>query len=183
MYRLGKFLHLPLRDKALFLKATMLLAGIRLGVSILPFATVRSVLTRLALVGIGRTQQSADAAQMVEGAVWAVETAGRHFPAIGTCLYQALAAHVILARRGCRSNLRIGVRRGADGQFAGHAWLEKDGKVLIGGEHRGTYIPMPSLNGLDPHTASGTESDPAFRWPVDHVSTRHDAKPITTRLD
>ena len=111
MHRLGRFLRLPLREKALFLKATLLLAAIRLGLSILPFATVRGVLTRLGLIEETTRWQTAD----VERAVWAVETAGRHFPAIGTCLHQALAAYVILARRGCRSNLRIGVRRSADG--------------------------------------------------------------------
>ena len=55
--------------------------------------------------------------------------------------------------------------------------------MLIGGEHRGTYIPMPMLNGLDSHMAPETQSDPAFRWPIDGASTSHDAKLITTRLD
>ena len=151
MHRLGRFLYLPVRDKALLLQATLLLAAIRVGLSILPFARVRGVLTRLASVE-GRKGKLADASTVVERTVWAVETAGRQFPAIGTCLYQALAAHVILARRGCRANLRIGVKRGADGKFTGHAWLEKDGRILIGGEHQPAYIPMPMMNGLDPHT-------------------------------
>jgi hypothetical protein len=179
MHRLFRFLRLSARDKALFLQTTALLTAIRLGLSLLPFATLRSMLARLAAMD----QQSTGSAAAAARAIWAVETAGRHFPAIGTCLHQALAAHVLLARRGCKSNLRIGVKRGEDGKFVGHAWLEKDGSVLIGGAARGTYIPMPMLNGLDPHIASEPHKDLAIQWSNDPQSSGHDAGLIATRLD
>ena len=183
MHRLSRFVRLPAREKGLLVQATLLLAAIRLGLSMFPFATVRSRLARLATVGCTRDRQSANGPTDTARAIWAVETAGRHFPTIGTCLHQALAAHVLLARRGCKSNLRIGVKRGADGKFTGHAWLEKDGNVLIGGAHSTTYLPMPMLNGLDPHTASQPQSDLGIQWSNDPASTNQDGKLIATRLD
>jgi hypothetical protein len=184
MQRLVRVFRLPAREKALLVQATLLLAAIRLGLSWLPFATVRGMLARLAAIGNRKDQQSEDSARATERSVWAIETAGRHFPKIGTCLHQALAAYVLLARRGCRSNLRIGVKRSADGKFAGHAWLEKDGHILIGGgAHRATYIPMPMLNGLELHGALEAQQDLAIQWFNDRPSTPHDAGLKPTRLD
>ena len=130
----------------LLLQATILLSAIRLGLSALPFARLRNMLARLAATGNRAEDQPGCAAE--ERTIWAVETASRQFPAIGTCLTQALAAHVLLARKGHPSNLRIGVSRNLDGKFIAHAWLEKEGTVLIGGALHKDYAPMPVLNGL-----------------------------------
>jgi hypothetical protein len=49
------------------------------------------------------------------------------------CLTQALAARYLLSRGGVPSVLQIGVaRHGSDLQA--HAWLEREGGVIIGGE-------------------------------------------------
>ena len=146
MRRLFKFAQLARRDRSLLVGAIVLLATIRVGLRVLPFARLRTLLD-------GLTQNKSREGEMGRGAheraVWAVETAGRHFPAIGTCLTQALAAQVLLARAGCESRLRIGVKRNAAGTFIAHAWLEKDGLILIGGaEHRG-FTPMPAFDGLE----------------------------------
>ena len=50
-----------------------------------------------------------------------------------TCLIQAIAAQNVLAEHGHASILKIGVSADATGEFAAHAWLEQDGRVLIGG--------------------------------------------------
>ena len=147
MERLSKLLLLS-RNVSLLIQATSLLAAIRVGLRVLPFGTVRTLLARLARTRRGANGQGDGGARA--RTVWAVETAGRHFPAIGTCLTQALAIHVLLARQGCTSILRIGVKRDTDGKFIAHAWLEKDGNILIGGEGHGSYAPMPGLNGLEP---------------------------------
>ena len=146
MERFSK-LFLLSRNVSLLIQATSLLAAIRLGFRVLPFATVRTLLARLARTGRGADGQGGTARART---IWAVETAGRHFPAIGTCLTQALAIHVLLARQGCKSILRIGVKRDTDGKFIAHAWLEKDGTVLVGGAGHSSYAPMPGLNGLEP---------------------------------
>jgi len=147
MGRLSKFLSLARRDRTILLLAIVLLAAIRFGLRVLPFARLRSLLARVARSGSNR-KEGCGAAR--ERAVWAIETASRHVPAIGTCLTQALALQVLLARTGCQSHLRIGVMRNADRTFIAHAWLEKDGIVLIGGAGHRNYTPMPVLNRPEP---------------------------------
>jgi hypothetical protein len=39
----------------------------------------------------------------------------------------------------------VGVGRDANGQFEAHAWVEVDGRTVIGGEIAHRYIPMPDL--------------------------------------
>jgi hypothetical protein len=76
--------------------------------------------------GIQRTELAAAVAA-------AVEAAASWLPArASTCLPRACAAHLMLARRGAASQLRIGVLRTSDGMRA-HAWVEAGG-VEIGGD-------------------------------------------------
>ena len=59
------------------------------------------------------------------------------------CLTQALALQWLLRRRGEKVQVHIGVRKNEDGVFAAHAWLEKEGRVLIGGKISPTkYVRM-----------------------------------------
>lgn len=66
-----------------------------------------------------------------ERIAWAVQAASRYVPD-AACLVQALAAQVLLARNGYQSDLRIGVAL-EQGVLQAHAWVESQGKVLIGG--------------------------------------------------
>lgn len=143
MRRLSKVLSLDRQDRTLLVVAIVLLAAIRVGLRVLPFARLRSLLASVSRSGQRKKDRK-------ERAVWAIETASRHIPWIGTCLTQALALQVLLARTGCLSQLRIGVTKNADRTFIAHAWLEKDGLVLIGGAGRRNYTPMPVLNGPEP---------------------------------
>jgi len=59
----------------------------------------------------------------------AVERPSRRLPTDSRCLIKSLVLTRLLARRGIRADLVIGVRR-EDGLQA-HAWLEKDGVALI----------------------------------------------------
>lgn len=144
MTRIGRFVE-RLRDWPLLMKAALLMVAVRVGLSVLPFATLRAILRALASGAPGQVPAAVDAARTV----WAVETVGRHVSVVGTCLVQALAAHVLLARAGHESNLRIGVTRGSKGAFTAHAWLEREGTILIGGDWAKHYVPMPALRGLE----------------------------------
>lgn len=65
----------------------------------------------------------------------AVEAAARRVVPQKPCLTQALTARIMLARRGARpTELQIGVARNSDGSLSAHAWLERNGTVLTGGE-------------------------------------------------
>jgi hypothetical protein len=41
---------------------------------------------------------------------------------------------LILARRGYRVELKIGARRDQRGAFQAHAWLQSNGRVVLGGD-------------------------------------------------
>ena len=61
----------------------------------------------------------------------AVTRASAYVPR-ATCLAQALAVQVLLQRRGCTADLRIGLARGGLQRVEGHAWVECHGKVVFG---------------------------------------------------
>jgi hypothetical protein len=74
-----------------------------------------------------------------------VETASRRTPGLKTCLAQALAAQVLLTRRGYPALLRIGVAKGERQQLQAHAWVESEGKIVIGGSELERYTPLAVL--------------------------------------
>jgi hypothetical protein len=47
-------------------------------------------------------------------------------------LTSSLAAMLLLRRKGQHSVLRIGVTRDAEQKFKAHAWLETNGRIIIG---------------------------------------------------
>lgn len=145
MKRLREFLRLPNMERRLLLKAALLLEAIKLGVRLLPFLTLRRLLARAADVhprGLRRVERCNFSADRV---TWAVETASRHTPGVKTCLAQALAAQVLLARHGHPALVRIGVVRGEGGEFQAHAWVESEGAVVIGEAEFERYTPLAGL--------------------------------------
>jgi hypothetical protein len=59
-----------------------------------------------------------------------------------TCLTQALAGQVLFDLYGHPAHVHVGViKTEGKGTFQAHAWLESDGKVVIG-ESEASYIPL-----------------------------------------
>jgi len=139
MTRLNKFLRLPFSEKILFIKAWILLGIIRLGLSLLPFITLKNVL-RL----IGPSIAGADEQLSEDQLVWAVATASRYIPK-ATCLTQALAIQLFLKQSGREAHVHIGVDRGEGGRLDAHAWVESRGKVLFGGSKLSRYTHLLAL--------------------------------------
>jgi len=108
MSRLRKFLAVPAPERRVLLAATLLLPTVRLALSILPFRTVRRLVTRLAWAP---TEAPSGTPPSPARVGWAVRTAGRYVPSGGNCLAQALTAHVLLRRLGHPSRLRLGRSR------------------------------------------------------------------------
>ena len=142
MRRVRKFFFLPMREKLLLFQAALLLTSMRAALALFRFQTVRHSLSRLA-----RPKHKPQSYRDVDKIVWATEAAVRGLPGIGTCLTQALTAHVLLGRAGYDTNLRIGVTRDKAGEFVAHAWLERDNEVVIGelGEELARYTSFPTL--------------------------------------
>ncbi len=81
--------------------------------------------------------------------IWAVGAAGRRLFPEKPCLPQALAVLYGLRRRQLPAELRIGVARDSESGLLAHAWVDSEGKTVIGDlPAAGTYTPLPPL-GLD----------------------------------
>ena len=129
MARVVKFLRLTADRRWLLCKVTALLSAIRLSLWLLPYPPVRALLDRISQRSPRLEQDPAPAEQLA----WATTVAGRIVPGGGHCLSQALALRTFLARRGYPVQICFGVRETGGVPFTAHAWVEHDGRVLIGG--------------------------------------------------
>jgi hypothetical protein len=138
MRRLRKFLSLSGIERGLLLSALFLTAGVRLGLWLLPFQTLRRLLSR--------KTQTADAQRAgeqpaPERIAWAVRAASRYVPR-ATCLTQALAARTLLTRNGYAAQVLFGAAKDGAKRLEAHSWLECQGRVLIGESNLGRYTPL-----------------------------------------
>jgi hypothetical protein len=141
MGRLGKFVALSPAERRLLMGAAGLLATVRVALWVLPFGWVHGVVRAL-----GRRRQSRNGeTPPVERIVWAVGAAALLVPR-ATCLVRALAAQALLARRGYASQLRLGASGGPGRRFEAHAWIERNGQVLVGGPVDPRYVAFPALD-------------------------------------
>lgn len=124
-----------LADVRYLVIAWLLLAVYRLSLTIWPYRAVSRLLPppRVAPApawAIARTR-------------WAISAAA---PAAfrSTCLPQAMAANALLSLQGYASIIRVGVRRGDQGQVQAHAWVLAGGVVVVGddGERLDSFSPL-----------------------------------------
>ena len=142
MKQIRKFLSLSSADRSLLLKSAFLLGVITLGLELRSFQTMQRF-------SMGKSQKTArvrHADRSVANRIaWAVRVASRYVPA-ATCLSQALAARMLLKQRGCPARLQIGVAKGERGQLEAHAWVESEGRIVVGNSRDlSRYTPLPSL--------------------------------------
>jgi len=136
MIPLVKLLRLSPRDRRLFLNALAVVISIRLQLWFMP---LRRIIRRLDLMTPGdrwTTLTPDEVAQMVRRASRCVPRA--------TCLTQALAAGALLHRTGRKPLIRIGVAKDAD--LKAHAWVECEGRVVLGGGALGEYTALGTLD-------------------------------------
>jgi Transglutaminase-like superfamily len=78
---------------------------------------------------------------------WAVEAVGRRMPT-ARCLVRAVAAEAILDRAGRQPEMHIGARRSDRGQLEAHAWVEAEGRVVVGAEERAEFARLDPPPGM-----------------------------------
>jgi hypothetical protein len=141
MTPIRKLLRLSAADRTLLLRTTLWLCATRVGLWLLPVRVVRRWLARLAR----SPRRPPDASPSRERIVWAVSVARRVVPR-ATCLPQALVGESLLARGGYPADLRIGVKKTGAGRLVGHAWVESEGRIVIGDlRELSAYTRLPSL--------------------------------------
>lgn len=142
-HRFRRLAALPPSERRLLLTSAWWVAGVRLALSTVPtqmlLRGVEWVVHRYAPRGPRRVE--ADRIR------WGVEVVSRRIPA-ATCLTQALAARVLLARHGYPSELRIGVARDPGGRVRAHAWVECEGRIVVGGPSTEAFQPFPDFRGV-----------------------------------
>ncbi len=70
-------------------------------------------------------------------------------PGGAKCLARALTTQVLLNRQGYLPDLRIGVAKATAGQLEAHAWVEYQGRIVIGQlNDLSRYLPLPSFEGV-----------------------------------
>lgn len=134
--RFARVFRLPFSDQRLLMRAALTVVSAKLALRILSLPAARAALARLSRLGWIVTPTRADRI------VWAVEAAGRAIPGMKNCLVQAVAAEAMLARAGHPCELRIGAAKSGPAELIAHAWLESEGRVLIGEFELERYTPL-----------------------------------------
>ncbi len=126
MRKWSKFVRLSPGDRGLLIFSFVLLCSLRVALWLVPFSLLQRLSER------SRRTVTPPGPVDVQRIRWAVDTAGGLWPH-ATCLPRAMAAQMLLARKGARSEIRLGVRWGIHRKFEAHAWLEQEGGPVIGG--------------------------------------------------
>jgi hypothetical protein len=145
---LRRALSLSAADRRLALEALVFLAIGRATLAMLPFRTamrclglehIRKVGANGAMPAPSADGTKADAAKAV-GIALGRASAVAPFRAV--CLQQAVAAALMLRRRGCPTEVHFGLAKDEDGRLIAHAWSRCHGRLVTGGRQMPDYIPI-----------------------------------------
>ena len=121
--------------RALVAEAVAWLWLARLALILIPFPTIAKRLGTFvppsderAVRARTRTAQAELAAEIG----WAVTRSARYVPFNAVCLPQAMAARMMLKRRGVASVMHFGAAKGKDKPLDAHAWLDAAGVEVTG---------------------------------------------------
>ena len=130
MNKLVKFLNLNKQERQLFIQAYVLLMLIRLGLFLLPFQTLKKILGKVSQIGKPTNSQIT-----TRSIAQVINRSSRFSPGTVLCLAKALATDTLMNIYGFPCQLHIGVAKGQDNNLEAHAWVEAEGKVVVG------YLP------------------------------------------
>ncbi len=153
-----KLAQLSWGDRLFLCKTYILLALIRLGLWLLPFERLYKQLDQLShplqktsasnplSVDLQPNDPQTINRQVVQRVVWAINVSCKLMPGTVKCLARALAAKVLLERRSCPCELKIGVAKSNAAKLEAHAWIEVQGYVVLGQLHDlDRFKPFPKI--------------------------------------
>jgi hypothetical protein len=130
---LRKWLALSGAERRVAVEALLLVAAFSVALRVLPFRVVS------ARVHLRRRRRTLLSARRMGSLV---DRAGQLLHA--SCLPRAFALARMLASRGIRHELQVGVRR-SDSGITAHAWVRGESGWLIGGTETDQYRPLVTL--------------------------------------
>ena len=145
MSLIPKFLALDLDERMLFIEVSILLISVKFCLKLVSFRKLLGAIERFSSSPKVIKQRDSAYAEKIARAV---TRSGRYFLGKNTCLPQALVAYLLIRRRSQSVELKIGVRKGDEGILRAHAWVEDQGKILIGGNgiDLDRYVRLHDLN-------------------------------------
>jgi hypothetical protein len=130
-------LRLPTARKKTVIEAIVWLALARFAVVTLPFRWLCRVFGR---EGDQTPERDNPIHEYRIGVVrWTVYAVAAHVPWTSKCLDQAVAAKIMLARRGIPTTMYFGVKTDGPAGLSAHAWLRSGTTEVVGGETRAGY--------------------------------------------
>jgi hypothetical protein len=135
--RLSRFVALDGSRKLLLLEAAAWLLAVRLTLVFVPFPSIARRLGAFMApsdlrAGMASSETLPSHTEIARQIGWAVTRAAVHVPFDAVCLPQAMAARIMLQRRGVASVLHFGAVKGRDRPLDAHAWLDAAGVEVTG---------------------------------------------------
>ena len=129
MRRLDKLRFLSWQQRRVLLYAFLLINAIRLSLWLFPFGKIRRQLDVILAIWVCSEKVNSVSVDFI---AWAISVAG--FYALGEvkCLAKALTTQLLLNHYGYAYKLRIGVTKGKSQVLEAHAWIECQGRVVVG---------------------------------------------------
>lgn len=134
-----KFYRLTWAERSLLVKAVCLLAAIRVALALIPLRALRDALAWRWRKGIVQGH----AAPTLRQISWATQTAARYLPG-STCLVQGLTALRLGISAGYSLTMNIGAAKEVNGELKAHAWVEYQGRIILGAAQENIYTPLLS---------------------------------------
>jgi hypothetical protein len=134
---LRRFAQVGNRRRTLVVEAVAWLLLARMALIFIPFPRLARRLGAFVAPSDARALQarskgSREQIELAEEVGWAVTRSARYIPFKAVCLPQAMAARIMLKRRGVSSALHFGAGRGQDKPLDAHAWLDAAGVEVTG---------------------------------------------------
>ena len=138
---LSKFLKLPLSKQRFLIEAVLLLTAMRISLRLLPYRVLRRFLFQSDRTDAGKHSEGKNQKNEI---VWAINTGGKYILREKSCLPLALAGQTLLRLHGFPARLCLGFQKNEDESIQAHAWVESNGKVVIGGleDEIEQYVPL-----------------------------------------
>lgn len=128
MSKLYKFMALSWREKRLYFSAALWLMAVKFGLCLLPFNRLRGW-----MACVDQTDGEPVDLKEMRAIIQAIERVSQLLSIFQiNCLPKALVGHRLLCLQGFDIHLKIGVLKNHGDQLAAHAWLEYQGRVILG---------------------------------------------------
>lgn len=128
MKLMRSFLHLPSKEKKILIKSYFYMWFVQIILWLLPLPRCQQIIRSLSKK---KSPEISDKKDYMDKILWSVMVASQYIPK-AKCLTRTLTAYILLKRHNYPVEPKIGVLMDDNGNLKAHAWLEKNGEVVLG---------------------------------------------------